>query len=193
MADDFTIFRWRAGHGKRQGEAMKVLGIDPGTATTGYGLIRSEAGRVKAITYGTIVTPAQLEMPLRLYQIYRELQALLMEYKPDAVAVEEIFYNRNSKTVITVAQSRGVILMTAAAAGIPVAEYTPLQVKQAVVGYGAAEKKQVQLMVQKILGLQQLPRPDDAADALAVAICHLHSYRLSSFLESSATKAGEKR
>ena len=85
---------------------MKVLGIDPGTATTGYGLIRSEAGRVKAITYGTIVTPAQLEMPLRLNQIYKELQALLMEYKPDAVAVEEIFYNRNSKTVITVAQSR---------------------------------------------------------------------------------------
>ncbi|MDD2511340.1 MAG: crossover junction endodeoxyribonuclease RuvC [Syntrophomonas sp.] len=172
---------------------MRVLGIDPGTATTGYGLICSEAGRVKAITYGTIVTPAQMEMPLRLQQIHKELESLLMEYKPDAVAVEEIFFNHNSKTVITVAQSRGVILMTAAAAGMPVAEYTPLQVKQAVVGYGKAEKKQVQLMVQKILTLQELPRPDDAADALAVAICHLHSYRLSYLAGSSAAKAGEKR
>ncbi len=168
---------------------MKILGIDPGTATTGFGLIGSEAGRARAITYGTIVTPAGLEMPLRLRQIHEELQALLLEHKPDALAVEEIFYYRNSKTVITVAQSRGVILMTAAACAMPVAEYTPLQVKQAVAGYGKAEKKQVQLMVQKILSLPQLPRPDDAADALAIAICHFHSYRLSSMTGNSVSKA----
>ncbi len=172
---------------------MKILGIDPGTATTGYGLIHSEAGKAKAITYGTIITPADMEMSLRLCHIHEGLRSLLKEYEPDAVAVEEIFYHRNSKTVITVAQSRGVILMTAAAAGVLPAEYTPLQVKQAVVGYGKAEKRQVQIMVQRILGLPQLPRPDDAADALAIAICHLHSYRLSSLTGSLSTGVGKNK
>ena len=130
------------------------------------------------MTYGTIKTEAGIAMPLRLYRIKLQLEQLLQEYLPDKVAVEEIFYNRNSKTVISVAQSRGVILMTAAAAGLPVSEYTPLQVKQAVVGYGNAEKRQVQLMVQRILGMKEMPRPDDAADALAIAICCLHSNRL---------------
>ncbi len=157
---------------------MLVLGIDPGTATTGYGLVEYRGGKEKLIKYGVILTSSSMEMPLRLCKINRELGMLLEESKPDAVAIEQLFYNKNSKTVITVAQSRGVAMMTAASAGVQVAEYTPLQVKQAVVGYGNAEKKQVQLMVQKILSMQQLPKPDDAADALAVAICHIHSYRI---------------
>ncbi|MDD3890213.1 MAG: crossover junction endodeoxyribonuclease RuvC [Syntrophomonadaceae bacterium] len=157
---------------------MLVLGIDPGTAITGYGLVDHKSGKEKLITYGTITTPAGMKMHLRLCIINQEIDRLIAEYKPDAVAVEEIFYQKNAKTVITVAQSRGVVLMTAASAGVEVAEYTPLQVKQAVVGYGNAEKKQVQIMVQKILSMQQIPRPDDAADALAIAICHIHSYRL---------------
>ncbi len=157
---------------------MRILGIDPGTATTGYGVVDYRAGREKMVTYGTIKTDSGMAMPLRLYRIKLQLEQLLQEYLPDKVAVEELFYNRNSKTVITVAQSRGVILMTAAAAGLPVLEYTPLQVKQAVVGYGNAEKRQVQLMVQRILGMKEMPRPDDAADALAIAICGLHSNRL---------------
>lgn len=158
---------------------MRALGIDPGTAITGCGVVDYLAGREKLIHYGTIKTAAGLDMPTRLYQIKRELEQLLQEYHPDVVAVEELFYNRNSKTVITVAQSRGVVLVTAAAAGVPVAEYTPLQVKQSVVGYGNADKRQVQVMVQRILGMKEIPRPDDAADALAIAICCLHSYRLS--------------
>ncbi len=159
------------------GMIMLVLGIDPGTAITGFGLVKKDR-RELLIDYGTITTPAGMDMPARLCKINRELTAIINKYQPDAAAVEELFYHKNSKTVITVAQARGVALMTLAAGGLPIAEYTPLQVKQAVVGYGNAEKKQVQLMVQKILNMEELPRPDDAADALAIAICHLHSVRL---------------
>ncbi|HZJ83955.1 MAG TPA: crossover junction endodeoxyribonuclease RuvC, partial [Syntrophomonadaceae bacterium] len=155
-----------------------ILGIDPGTATTGYGIINYRAGKYQMSDYGTIITPANLEMPLRLAKIYGDLDELILKYSPDVVAVEHLYYQKNAKTVITVAQSRGVILVTAANRGIEVAEYTPLQVKQAVVGYGRADKKQVQFMVQKLLAMPDLPRPDDAADALAVAICHSHSYKL---------------
>ncbi|MGS0764980.1 crossover junction endodeoxyribonuclease RuvC [Syntrophomonas curvata] len=162
---------------------MRALGIDPGTATTGYGIVDYLAGREKLVHYGTIRTAAEMDMPIRLCRIKGELDRLLQEYQPDVVAVEELFYHRNSKTVITVAQSRGVVLMTAAAAGLPIAEYTPLQVKQSVVGYGNADKRQVQIMVQRILAMNEMPRPDDAADALAVAICCLHSYRLSRFIK----------
>lgn len=162
---------------------MRALGIDPGTATTGYGIVDSLAGREKLVYYGTIRTAAGVDMPTRLYRIKGELDRLLQEYQPDVVAVEELFYHRNSKTVITVAQSRGVVLMTAAAAGLPIAEYTPLQVKQSVVGYGNADKRQVQIMVQRILAMNEMPRPDDAADALAIAICCLHSYRLSHYIK----------
>ena len=162
---------------------MRALGIDPGTATTGYGIVDYLAGREKLVHYGTIRTVAEMDMPIRLCRIKGELDRLLQEYQPDVVAVEELFYHRNSKTVITVAQSRGVVLMTAAAAGLPIAEYTPLQVKQSVVGYGNADKRQVQIMVQRILAMNEMPRPDDAADALAVAICCLHSYRLSRFIK----------
>jgi crossover junction endodeoxyribonuclease RuvC len=162
---------------------MRVLGIDPGTAITGYGVVDYIKGKEKLVDYGTIRTEAGVEMPSRLFRIKGELDKLLQEYSPQIVAVEELFYNRNSKTVISVAQSRGVVLMTSAAAGLPVAEYTPLQVKQAVVGYGNADKRQVQLMVQRILKMSDIPRPDDAADALAIAICCLHSYRLARIIK----------
>ncbi|NLN86519.1 MAG: crossover junction endodeoxyribonuclease RuvC [Syntrophomonadaceae bacterium] len=156
---------------------MLVMGIDPGTATTGFGLVRGDYGKETLIDYGVIRTSATISMPRRLAQINREYSQLLLEYRPDAVAIEQIFHHKNAKTVITVAQSRGVLLMATASREIEVAEYTPLQVKQAVTGYGHADKKQVQVMIQKILKLEDFPRPDDAADALAIALCHLHSYR----------------
>lgn len=162
---------------------MLVLGIDPGTATTGFGLVEGGRGREKLIRYGVIKTSSTMGMPQRLAKINRDYEQLLNEYKPDAVAVEQIFHHKNAKTVITVAQSRGVIIMASALREIYVAEYTPLQVKQAVTGFGNADKKQVQIMVQKILGLSEAPKPDDAADALAIALCHLHSHRLGKLLE----------
>ncbi|WP_054695923.1 crossover junction endodeoxyribonuclease RuvC [Syntrophomonas palmitatica] len=160
---------------------MKVLGIDPGTATTGYGVLEQVAGKAQLLEYGTINTSAKTSMPQRLWHIHQEVNGLLTVHKPDVVVVEEIFYFKNAKTIVTVAQGRGVILLAAAAAGVAVAEYTPLQVKQAVVGYGQADKRQVQLMVQKLLNMKEMPRPDDAADALAIAICHLHFYRMQSY------------
>lgn len=163
---------------------MIVLGIDPGTATTGYGVVEYQAGKERLVKYGTITTPAAMDMADRLLTINRQLSDLIREVKPDAAAVEQLFFHKNAKTVITVAQGRGVILLTAAQEGIAVSEYTPLQIKQSVVGYGKAEKKQVQVMVQKMLAMRELPRPDDAADALAVAICHIHSYRLGAILKS---------
>jgi len=157
---------------------MLVLGIDPGTATTGYGLVRYYQGQEQLVDYGIIKTAASEPMYTRLHKLYRQLQELLATYEPDIMSVEQLFYQKNSKTIITVAQGRGVALLAAADKGIKIAEYTPLQVKQAVVGYGRADKKQVQLMVQRLLGLEFVPKPDDASDALAVAICHIHSFRL---------------
>lgn len=157
---------------------MLVLGIDPGTAITGYGLIECRGGREQLIHYGVITTPSEMEMALRLCKINEELNCIINKFKPEVAAVEQIFYHRNAKTVISVAQARGVALYTVAAAGLKVAEYTPLQVKQSVVGYGSADKKQVQIMVKNILHLDYVPRPDDAADALAIAICHAHTSRL---------------
>lgn len=157
---------------------MLVLGIDPGTATTGFGVVEARGSRLRAVDYGIISTPAGMDMPDRLCLIHKGLSQIIDQYQPQVAAVEQIFYHRNAKTVITVAQSRGVILYTAASGGIQVCEYTPLQVKQSVVGYGQAEKRQVQLMVQRILALKEIPKPDDAADALAIAICHLHAQRL---------------
>lgn len=162
---------------------MLVLGIDPGTATTGFGLVDGDKGKSRLVDYGAILTSPNTAMPERLLIINRELNQLLQKYRPDAMAIEQIFFHRNVKTAITVAQSRGVLLMTAAQAGISIAEYTPLQVKQSVVGYGNASKRQVQLMVQALLSLKAVPRPDDAADALAIAICHLHSFRMNTLYE----------
>lgn len=163
---------------------MRILGLDPGTARTGYGAVEYSGGRLRLLAYGLITTAADMEMPKRLLCINRDLSQLIEEIRPDAVAVEQIYYHKNAKTVITVAQSRGVVLLTSAQAGVEISEYTPLQVKQAVVGYGGADKKQVQYMVQKLLALKETPQPDDAADALAAAICHLHFYRLSNIYKA---------
>lgn len=155
---------------------MLVLGLDPGIARTGYGLVRRVGSRLSALGYGTVATPADLPLTERLLCIHRALRRLVEEYRPEAVAVEELFFCRNARTAMAVGHARGVALLVAAEAGLAVAEYTPLQVKQAVVGYGRAEKRQVQEMVRVLLALPCLPRPDDAADALAVAICHAHSH-----------------
>ncbi len=155
-----------------------ALGIDPGTATTGYGLVRLElGGELAAFKFGVILTPAHTHDHKRLLALYRELKELIFLHRPDSVAVEKLFFQRNISTAITVGQARGVILLAIAEAGLDVGEYTPNEVKQAVVGYGSAGKKQVQEMVRTLLGLTEIPKPDDAADALAVAITHLHTKR----------------
>jgi crossover junction endodeoxyribonuclease RuvC len=150
---------------------MIILGVDPGTATTGYGVIKSNKDKPEIIDYGCIFTDKELNMSDRLNLIAKEFKKIIKKHKPQAMAVEDIFFFKNAKTVITVGQSRGVILFVGKDSGLDIFEYTPLQVKQAVVGYGRADKKQVQSMVKAILGLKSIPEPDDAADALAVAIC----------------------
>ena len=151
---------------------MIVLGIDPGTAIMGYGVIDYQNSRHKPLAYGTIRTNKDEKTEERLKQLFHGVNKLLDEYEPDVMAVEELFFNRNATTAITVGQARGVALLAAGLRDIPVGEYTPLQVKQAVVGYGRAEKHQVQYMLTKILGLRETPKPDDAADALAIAVCY---------------------
>ncbi|SMC84393.1 crossover junction endodeoxyribonuclease RuvC [Papillibacter cinnamivorans] len=154
---------------------MVILGLDPGIATVGFGVVNSERDRQTVLRYGTITTPAGLPLSTRLLQIATDLEELVSGFRPDEIAVEELFFNTNVKTGIAVAHGRGVLLMTSEKCGIPVFEYTPLQVKQAVVGYGRAEKQQVMEMTRRLLQLPQIPRPDDAADALAVALCHARS------------------
>ncbi len=162
---------------------MRIIGLDPGTATTGYGIIEVEEGRFTAVTYGVISTQPDEPMPHRLQTIQRQLQALIDEYRPDTAAVEEVFFGRNITTAITVGQARGVLLLTLANAGLPIAEYSPPKIKDAVTGYGKADKNQVQLMVRNLLDLAETPRPDDAADGLAVAITHYHYQRFESLYE----------
>jgi crossover junction endodeoxyribonuclease RuvC len=158
---------------------MIVLGIDPGTAATGYGLVRENPdGSLALVTYGVIDTPAKKPMPERLLELHKSLHNLILLHRPATSAVEKLFFQSNTRTAISVGQARGVALLALAQAGLQVAEYTPLQVKSAVTGYGAAGKDQVQQMVRALLNLPHIPTPDDAADALAVAICHLHSYRM---------------
>ena len=164
---------------------MIVLGIDPGTATTGYGVVRDTESGLESVAFGVITTPPGDSAPERLLSIYRALQGLLRLYAPATAAVEKLFFQRNVSTAMTVGQARGVALLALAEAGIPVGEYNPRDVKQAVCGYGGAGKSQVQHMVQALLNLQDLPRPDDAADALAVAICHLNSVAVKSRLDQS--------
>ena len=155
---------------------MLVLGIDPGIAITGYGLVQAdEDGSIHAVDHGAILTDAGTPLPLRLEQLYHSLQEILQLHQPETSAVEKLFFVRNVKTGIAVGQARGVALLALAQSHIGVAEYSPNEVKQAVVGYGKAEKKQVQKMISVLLNLESIPHPDDAADALAVAICHLHS------------------
>jgi crossover junction endodeoxyribonuclease RuvC len=153
-----------------------VLGVDPGTAITGYGLICERTrGQYETVHYGCIRTDAKTDMPSRLKSIYNELGEIIDRFQPDTVAVEELFFNTNARTAIAVGQARGTILLAAANRDLIVKEYTPLQVKQAVVGYGRADKAQVQYMVKTMLGLKETPKPDDAADALAIALCCLQS------------------
>ncbi len=154
---------------------MIILGIDPGLAIVGWGVIEYRNARFKTIAYGSLRTPAGMRTEERLKSIFDGMNDLIETYHPDAVAVEELFFNTNITTGIRVAEARGVILLTAERAGVKIFEYTPLQVKQAVVGYGRAEKKQVITMVTMLLGLAEPPKPDDTADALAIAICHAHS------------------
>ncbi len=154
---------------------MRVIGIDPGLALMGFGVVESDGYRFKMLDYGVIETPAHTEDADRLLALWRGLNELFEKYKPDAVGVEELFFNKNVKTAIAVGQARGVALLAVRNCGIPLYEYTPLQVKQAVVGYGRAEKIQIQMMVKTLLNLKEVPKPDDAADALAVAITHINN------------------
>ena len=155
---------------------MIVLGIDPGVATIGFGLVEADRAQVHMVTYGAITTPAGLPLSRRLYQIDRDMEELIGKLKPDVMAVEELFFNTNLTTGIAVAHGRGVILCAAEKCGVPLYEYTPGQVKLAVTGYGKAEKRQVMDMTRRLLNLKAVPRPDDAADALALALCHARSF-----------------
>ena len=154
---------------------MRILGIDPGVATVGFGLLETSGSQTKMISCGVITTPAHTSLSSRLDQIYADLEELIRATAPDAVSVEELFFSKNITTGIPVAHARGVVLLCAFRCGVPIYEYTPMQVKQAVVGYGKAEKRQVMDMVRRILHLTAVPRPDDAADAVAIALCHARS------------------
>lgn len=157
---------------------MVILGIDPGIGTTGYGLVRdSSDGALELVDYGVISTPANTPVPVRLQQVYRSVRDLVDRYHPDSVAIEKLLFGKNVTTAMNVGQARGVTLLALADGGVPISEYTPATVKEAVAGYGNASKAQVQEMVRLLLNLTAVPRPDDAADALAVAITHLHSSR----------------
>jgi crossover junction endodeoxyribonuclease RuvC len=166
---------------------MLVLGIDPGTAITGYGLVKGEGDDLTLVAYGAITTSSDWPLPERLQRIYQELTALIEDRQPTAAAVEELFFSKNVRTALSVGQARGVALLAAANARLSIHEYTPLQVKQAIAGYGRATKDQVQQMVKMLLALDSVPQPDDAADAIAVAICHIHSAKLTAILREEAT------
>ena len=158
---------------------MITLGIDPGIATTGFGIIREEEdGRLTALNFGVIQTASDLSQAERLVQLYKRINELILLHRPEMGAVEKLFFQRNVRTALSVGQARGVALLAMAELKLQIGEYTPLEVKQAVVGYGGADKSQVQQMVKTILGLEAIPHPDDAADALAVAICHIHSAKI---------------
>lgn len=155
-----------------------MLGIDPGTAITGYGIVaETVTGKYELLACGVLRTQAGQPMPLRLRELFRDVKALIAEFQPDEMAIEKLFFGRNVTTAITVGQARGVILVAAAELNLPVAEYTPAEVKQAITGYGNADKRQIQEMVQRLLELAQPPHPDDAADGVAVAVCHLQHSR----------------
>ena len=167
-------------------QIMVFLGLDPGTAITGYGFVREDDNALRAVAYGAIVTPADLSLADRLVVLHRELSNLIALHQPASAAVEQIFFSRNVRTALAVGHARGVMLLALAQAGVRVAEYTPPEIKQAVTGYGRADKRQIQEMVRVLLGLEEAPKPDDVADALAVAICHLHSSHIGGLAESSA-------
>lgn len=161
---------------------MLVLGIDPGTAITGYGLVRETADRLELVDFGVVTTQAGEPLARRLQIIYDGLMAVIRQHKPDVAAIEELFFSRNVRTALSVGHARGVALLTLANAGLSIYEYKPLEIKQAIAGYGGADKLQVQEMVRMLLHLERAPQPDDAADAVAVAVCHIHSARMTALL-----------
>lgn len=173
---------YKQGVHKTKGDLVVILGIDPGMAILGYGVIESYNSDMKVLDYGVATTPSTMETPQRLLKIFNSVEELIGKYKPGAIAYEELFFNQNVKTALSVGQARGVAVLAGARQSIDLYEYTPLQVKQAVVGYGRADKHQVQSMVKLILHLKEIPKPDDAADALAVAICHANSGRFGRIL-----------
>ena len=153
---------------------MRILGIDPGYAILGYGIIEMKGNHFSVCGYGAVTTDASMDMPDRLKHLYTQIMEIIQEYEPDVASVEELFFNTNTKTALLVGQARGVIILACANSGLDIFEYTPLQIKQGIVGYGRADKKQIQAMVKTILNLKEVPKPDDTADALAAAICHGH-------------------
>jgi len=165
---------------RRQSDTMRILGIDPGIAIVGYGVVDKEGNRYKTIAYDAVTTKAHTPLEDRLQKVYDGVCEIIKEYKPDAMSIEELFFNNNAKTALTVGQARGVIILAAVQNHIPVYEYTPLQVKQALTGYGRASKTQIQQMMKSMLGLTEVPKPDDVADALAIAVCHGNSMRFNS-------------
>ncbi|NLO83754.1 MAG: crossover junction endodeoxyribonuclease RuvC [Clostridiales bacterium] len=168
---------------------MIVLGIDPGMAILGYGVVEQCGSSLKPIDYGVVTTPPDMMTAQRLTVIFEAVGQLIDRYCPESIAVEELFFNKNAKTALSIGHARGVAILAAALKSVEVYEYTPLQVKQAVVGYGRASKQQVQQMVRMLLGLKEIPKPDDAADALAVSICHLHSIALQKKLQHETGSA----
>ena len=165
---------------RKQSDTMRILGIDPGIAIVGYGVVDKEGNRYKTIAYDSVTTKAHTPLEDRLEKVYNGVCEIIKKYKPDAMSIEELFFNNNAKTALTVGQARGVIILAAVQNHIPVYEYTPLQVKQALTGYGRASKTQIQQMMKSMLGLTEIPKPDDVADALAIAVCHGNSMRFNS-------------
>ncbi len=165
---------------------MIIMGIDPGFAITGFGIVKYEGNKFSVLDYGAVTTEASMKLSQRLLVLNNRLEELIQKHKPDAVAIEELFFNKNIKTALTVGHGRGVAVLAAARSGVDIFEYTPLQVKQSVVGYGRAEKAQIQQMVKALLNLKAIPKPDDVADALAVAICHGNSHRMGAILGNKA-------
>lgn len=163
---------------------MRVLGIDPGTAITGYAVVEEERAGLRLVAIGVVNTPAQTPLPQRLQQIYIGIQDIIRAHAPVAAAVEELFFSRNARTAMSVGHARGVALLALVDAGLSIAEYTPMQIKQAVTGYGSADKRQIQEMVRMLLNLREPPHPDDAADAAAAAICYLHRIKLDGLLKT---------
>ena len=164
---------------------MLVLGIDPGTAITGYGLVREDEAGLTLVDYGVITTAAGRPLPERLQVIYQGLADVAREHQPQQAAVEELFFSRNVRTALSVGHARGVTLLALADAGLAIHEYKPLEIKQAITGYGGAGKQQMQEMVRLLLNLDTVPEPDDAADAVAVAVCHIHSARMKALIEDA--------
>lgn len=160
---------------------MKVLGIDPGTATVGWAVIEEKKGEIKPLAFGHISTSPKNKSSERIWEISQDLEKIIRKHKPDEAAVEDIFFFKNLKTAVNVSEARGAILLTLEKNKVKIASYTPLQVKQAITGYGRAEKKQVQLMVKNILKLKSIPKPDDTADAIAIAMCHINSRKIKSY------------